>query len=92
MATITELVNEAALHLLATPSNYKLGHDIVATGGVTLHTVTPEHVTAKVIGKQLRTVELNATEHGLKWKCTCTAHEDVFCKHCVATAIVARER
>lgn len=92
MASVAELVDEATLHLLATPANFRLGHDIVAAGGVDLIESTPERVTAKVTGDQARTVELRATEQGLKWKCTCTSRKDLFCKHCVATAIVNDEK
>ncbi len=80
------------LESLATPSNLRLGRQIVAEGGVECLSTGPRHVKARV-GKvpsatQARTVEL-VVEGELTWSCTCTRRRDLFCKHCVATAIAA---
>jgi uncharacterized Zn finger protein len=89
-ASVADLVDAAALKRLATPSNLRLGRAIAARGGVALLKFGPLRVTAKVsvAGGARRTVELDSTLRGLRWKCTCTRKPDLFCKHCVAAAIV----
>lgn len=87
------LIEPAALEALATPSNLRLGRQIVAEGGVEMISADRSHVRAYV-GKvpsavQKRTVDLFRGEDGLKWSCTCTRRRDLFCKHCVAAALAA---
>lgn len=76
---------------LATPSNLRLGRQIVAEGGVERLPAEPRHVKARVgkvpSAEQARTVELFVDDGELKWSCTCTRRRDLFCKHCVAAAL-----
>ncbi len=96
MASVADLVENAALESLATPSNRRLGRQIVAEGGVELTTFAPLHVTATVgptpASPQKRTVDLRVEDGRLRWSCTCTRRADLFCKHCVAAAVIAWER
>jgi uncharacterized Zn finger protein len=91
MSSVADLVEPEHLRRLATPSNLRLGEEIARQGGVELLEFGPSKVTAKVGGGQRRSVELDATPQGLAWKCTCATRPDLFCKHCVALAIVAWE-
>jgi uncharacterized Zn finger protein len=94
MPSVADLAEPEALAHLATPANLRLGHEILNQGGVELIRFEPFRISAKVGGvsaaDQRRTVELVSGPAGLKWSCTCTKREDLFCKHCVATALVAR--
>ena len=90
--SVADLVPEAALQALATPSNLRLGREIAASGGVELLELGPLRVVAKVAGGQRRTVELNAVGGRLTFSCTCTSRADLFCKHCVAAAIVTSRK
>ncbi len=78
---------------LATPAHLRLGQEIVDQEGVELIRSDPLQVRAKVGGvaaaRQRRTVELVASPAGLAWSCSCSKRKDLFCKHCVATALVA---
>jgi hypothetical protein len=70
--SLFDLLDDASLKRLATPSNLRLGREIAAKGGVEILTRSPSEVTAKVQppGGQKRTTELFATEDGLKCRCT----------------------
>jgi uncharacterized Zn finger protein len=90
--SVADLVAEAALRALATPSNLRLGREIAAAGGVELVEAMPLRVVAKVSGGQRRTVELASRGDGLGFTCTCSKKPGLFCKHCVALALVTSER
>ena len=96
MQSVTDLVHHGVLVRLATPANLRLGRKIVDQGGVELAPSGPLRASAKVGGVaaagQRRTVELTSTASGLEWSCTCTTRRYLFCKHCVATALVLREQ
>jgi uncharacterized Zn finger protein len=96
MQPVTDLVEQKAVAHLATPSNLRLGRDILDQGGVELTRLESLRVSAKVGGvaaaDQRRTVELFSGPAGLEWSCTCTGREDLFCKHCVAVALAARQK
>jgi uncharacterized Zn finger protein len=96
MPAVADLVDHGVLARLATPANLRLGRRIVDQGGVELAAMGPLRISAKVGGfaaaVQRRLVELAHGAAGLKWSCTCTSRRDLFCKHCVATALVVREK
>lgn len=89
----TPLIQPGRFEALATPSNLRLGRQIVAEGGVEPLPAGAGYIKARVGGvpsaDQIRTVEIFAAKDGLKWSCTCTRRRDLFCKHCVAAAIAA---
>jgi uncharacterized Zn finger protein len=89
----TPLIAPGLFERLATPSNLRLGRQIVAESGVERLSTASGHIKARVGGvpsaEQTRTVEIFVGEDGLKWSCTCTRRRDLFCKHCVAAAVVA---
>ena len=93
MASVADLVEASAIEKLATPSDLRLGREIVAQDGVVLDDFGPLKVVARVGGVPAsatrRTVVLEATSQGLTWSCTCTKKAGHFCKHCVAAALVA---
>jgi uncharacterized Zn finger protein len=94
MLFVADLIEPETVAHLATPSNLRLGQDILDQGGVELTRVEPLHISARVGGvaaaDQRRTVELVSGPAGLEWSCTCTRRKDLFCKHCVAVSLVAR--
>lgn len=93
MKSVADYVSPEALRSLATPSNLRLGAEIARSDGVELVEFSPLLVIARVQpkGGQRRRVELRSAEKGLTWKCTCT-RSGLFCKHCVAAAIVTSEK
>lgn len=96
MLTVADLTRPDALKTLATPANVRLGQAIVDQQGVAFVTFDPARITAKVgavpAADQRRTVELTAEPSGLRWSCTCSRRPDLFCKHCVATALALGSR
>jgi hypothetical protein len=96
MRSVADLVHHGVLVKLATSANLRLGRKIVDHGGVELAWHGPLRASAKVgdlsAAAQRRIVELTSSASGLEWSCTCTTRRDLFCEHCVATALVLRER
>lgn len=87
---ITDLISPEALRALAIPSNLRLGEEIAGQGGVEITDFGPTHIIARARpeGGIRRRVELLSTEKGLTCRCTCS-RKGLFCKHCVAAALVA---
>ena len=90
MPSVADLTDEDFLLRLSSSSNFRLGLEIAETGGVELVEFGPLKVVVEVTppGGVKRIVTLTSTSEGLKWKCTCTSREDLFCKHSVAAGIV----
>ncbi|HEY4029650.1 MAG TPA: hypothetical protein VGM25_04860 [Caulobacteraceae bacterium] len=92
MSALAELLTPDALAKLAAPANLRLGRAIADEDGVQPICVEPAKITANVGGTpaapQRRTVELKAASGKLEWSCACTRRRDLFCKHCVAAALV----
>jgi uncharacterized Zn finger protein len=91
MSSVADLVEPGHLDHLATPANLRLGRELADQSAVELLEFGPLKVAAKVGGGQRRSVELASTPQGLAWKCTCTSDPALFCKHCVAVALVTWE-
>ncbi|MDF2460706.1 MAG: hypothetical protein K0S68_109 [Candidatus Saccharibacteria bacterium] len=92
MPTIFELVSPPALESLSTPSEYKLGREIVRNEGVELEEFGPQRVVAHATGGQRRLVELRAAPEGLDYTCTCSSKLTQPCKHVVAVGLVAWDK
>jgi uncharacterized Zn finger protein len=90
MPSVADLVGPSAIEKLAIPSNIRLGRELAAQGAVEFLEFGPLVVKAKVRINQTRTVELRSVRGKLAWKCTCRSRADMFCKHCVAVALVTR--
>ena len=92
MTSVADLVEPEALARLATPANVRLGKQIVDQAGVEFTQFGPLRVRAKVGGvppaAQRRSVELSSGSNGLEWSCACTKRKELFCKHCVAAAVL----
>jgi uncharacterized Zn finger protein len=90
MPSVADLTDEDSLLRLSSSSNFRLGQEIAESGGVEIVEFGPVKVVAEVTppGGVKRTVILVSSGQRLRWKCTCTSREDVFCKHCVAAGIV----
>ncbi|HEX9903774.1 MAG TPA: hypothetical protein VGA77_02305 [Propylenella sp.] len=91
MSSVADLVEPGHLAHYATASNLRLGEGIARKGGVQLLEFGPLVVKARVSDGERRTTELRSTPQGLAWQCTCSKRPDLFCKHCVAVAVVAWE-
>jgi uncharacterized Zn finger protein len=91
MSAVADLVEPDHLRRLATAANLRLGEAIAQAGGVEIVELGPCVVVARVDNGQRRRVELASSPQGLAWRCTCTKRPDLFCKHCVAAAIVLWE-
>ncbi len=94
MASVADLVAEETLKSLAQPANVRLGREIFETGELEMVEFGPQRVVMKVKpeGGLRRTVELTANGDILTWKCTCMLAHKLFCKHCVAAALVTWEK
>ncbi|HEV7719366.1 MAG TPA: hypothetical protein VGO70_10375 [Arsenicitalea sp.] len=96
MASVTDLVAPERMAAMATPANLRLGRSIAADNGVEFLEFGPLLVRARVGGTpdagQRRTVVLQSNSAGLEWSCTCTSAKTLFCKHCVAMALVTWEK
>lgn len=70
--TIAGLATEENLARLASPSDRRLGREILEEGGVVITSSAPHGVTAFVTpaGGQKRTVEMTADASGLHCRCT----------------------
>ncbi len=93
MKSLTRCLSLEYIRSLATASNLRLGREIVKSHGVEFIEIGSYEAVARVQpeGGVSRTTEVRLTEQGLAWKCTCTRTR-LFCKHCVALAITARDK
>lgn len=91
---LLSLVTPDKLAILATRSNYRFGQEIARDGSVTVTDANTFNLKATVKYKNgaAETTLLQTTSKGLRWKCSCTGRKDLFCKHCVAAALVAGEK
>lgn len=91
MASVQNLISPEQIKRLATPSNLRLGRDIVDAKGVELLELGQFHIRGRVgnpkAGAQVRTTELRMSGDALTWTSTCAPRQKLFCKHCVALAI-----
>ncbi len=89
MKTINLLLEPKVLGELSTRSHFRRGKEIAKQGDVNLtksgtyyHIATIQHNEGTK-----RTVRLDSTSKGLRWKCSCTAIKSLFCAHCVAVGM-----
>ncbi|MBX4204789.1 MAG: hypothetical protein KW788_01210 [Candidatus Doudnabacteria bacterium] len=89
MKPLREYISEDALEDLATRSNFRYGKGIAKDGEFTLvKSNTYNHIAQVKQGHhEKRTVHLESTPKGLRWKCTCTSKKNYFCQHCVAVGL-----
>jgi uncharacterized Zn finger protein len=94
MEALSEAFSVANLGALATPSNLRLGQEIVSQGGVEIIGRGQTVIRAKVGGVpsagQRRTVSLEFLGGTRHWSCSCSKDAGLFCKHVVATALIAQ--
>jgi uncharacterized Zn finger protein len=93
MKTIKSLLTLEEIEDLASRSNLRYGEKIVKDGDVKIIEQNTFNVVAHVqhAQGQKRTVKLESTPKGFRWKCTCSNRKDLFCQHVVATALYANE-
>jgi uncharacterized Zn finger protein len=86
MASVADLVDEAALRRLAAPGTFVEGRELAKRGTVHIWDFTPLNVGATV--EDEHNVELRSTDDGLSWSCSCPAGASAeLCEHAVAVAI-----
>jgi len=79
------VLTEAAIRKAADPQSFTRGRAYFASGHVRKLAIDGPNVTATVDGTVSYRVNLTLTPSGLTGRCSCP--HDVFCKHCVATAL-----
>jgi hypothetical protein len=90
MASVTDLVEDSALRHLASAQAYAEGMRDAGAGRVKLGALGPLRVTADVADDEgVWQVALRSGSEGLVWSCSCAeGRRYVFCRHCVAAAII----
>ncbi|RZQ63343.1 SWIM zinc finger family protein [Amycolatopsis suaedae] len=82
------LLTEWSIRGAADPRTFDRGRDVFESGSIRRILVEGETVTATVAGARPYRVRLRLTDGGLEGVCDCPQGQDeVFCKHCVATAL-----
>mgnify|MGYP001583131714 CR=1 FL=1 len=93
MDSVADLVEPIKVKVRARPADYKAGEAIAKAGGVVLNELNPIKATATVIAPGYRAPQhthlASDPQTGLQWSCTCSDDPKLFCKHLVATALVA---
>lgn len=95
MDSVADHSEPVKIKVRATPDDYKAGEALAESGNVRLMLVNPIKVTATVSEPgtdKAHHAELASTPSGLAWKCSCTVDPKLFCKHLVATALVASQK
>jgi len=82
-------VSERSIRMLTDGRSFERGRAYAAGGRVRRVEVSGTTVTATVDGASVYRVRLEVAASGLRGRCSCPyGSEGVFCKHCVATALV----
>lgn len=96
MDSVADLVEPVKVKVRARPADYAEGEKIARAGGVVLDELNPILAKATVVapdaGVPQHTHLASDPQIGLQWSCTCTKDSTLFCKHLVATALVAWEK
>ena len=86
-------LSDRRLIAMAGERSFERGRTYAAEGRVEIETCEPQAVTATVSGTEDYSVGLEFADGELECGCDCLAFEDQgFCKHLVATVLVAREQ
>lgn len=96
MDSVADLVEPVKVKVRARPADYKAGEAIARAGGVVLEELNPIKASATVLGPGMNvphhTHLASDPQIGLQWSCTCTNDKTLFCKHLVATALMAWQK
>jgi len=92
MVSVADLIEPNILISLTTPSDYRLGQEIVANQGVEFLEFGPLRVYTRVTSGQTRHVTLQSQDNALMWECTCSSNRKKLCKHAVATALATWDK
>jgi SWIM zinc finger len=88
-AVVAVEVSERSIRMLADGRSFERGQAYAAAGRVRRVEVSGTTVTSTVHGTSVYRVRLEVAGSGLRGRCSCPyGSEGVFCKHCVATALV----
>lgn len=87
------LTTEGELRDRAAPDAWEAGIELTEQGLATLRVVSRERVEAMVWDGRAEEVELQATERGLAWRCSCGLSGALgYCGHAVAALLLTAER
>jgi len=91
MLPLKNFLTEENLGDLASRSNFRYGKAMAKDSDVAVLKTNTFNLVAKIKHGQgeTRTVELMSTTKGFRFRCTCTAKKNFFCKHCVAVGLSA---
>ncbi|MEO8065518.1 MAG: hypothetical protein ABI643_01520 [Candidatus Doudnabacteria bacterium] len=89
MKPLNSLLTLEELKDLSSRSHFRYGQAIADAGDVQIHEKKTFRIEARVKhgDGQRRTVMLESTPNGLRWKCTCSSRKGFFCQHCVAVGL-----
>ena len=89
MKPVTSLITLEEINRLASRSNLRLGKAIAEEGQFVVEKENTYGQTVRITHKngQPRTVHVESTPKGLRWKCTCSSRKDLFCQHCAALGL-----
>ncbi len=90
---LTQILSPGAIQALAGEPSYSRGVEYHREGRVVDLRTDAGSVRATVSGSQAYRVELELVDGELEYSCTCPYYGDhqLFCKHCVAVALAARQ-
>lgn len=90
--SVVDTFTPAFARRMSTPNSLKRGQSYARNGRVILDLVSDQRIDARVKGTSLYRVYLSVEEGSQSWGCGCPASlGNQFCKHLVATAIVAAD-
>ncbi len=89
MKPVASLITLEEITKLASRSNLRLGKAIAEDGKFEEEKQNPYVSMFRISHKsgQTRTVRVESTSKGSRWKCTCNSRKDLFCQHCVALGL-----
>jgi uncharacterized Zn finger protein len=89
MKPVKEYLTEEQLEDLASRSMFRYGKGIAKDGEFTEIKKNTFNIITQVKqgSHEKRTVHLESTPKGFRWKCTCSSKKNFFCQHCVAVGL-----
>jgi hypothetical protein len=89
MKPLREYITEQELEDLASRSNFRYGKSIAENSEFEVLKSNTFNLIVKVKhgNHETRTVHLESTPKGFRWKCSCTSKKGYFCQHAVAAGL-----
>ncbi len=89
MQPLKSFLTEEQIEKLASRSNFRYGKSIAEDGEFTVLKTNTFNLIVKVKqgSHESRTVTLESTHKGFRWKCTCSSKKNFFCEHAAAVGL-----